>query len=62
VNHGSFTEKQLPTFGNWVNSAVSIGDDLENAVSTCFLGHAKQVSINRVLGPHLSAAAKRKMR
>ena len=59
-NHQSFTEKQLERFGEWVNAAVSSNNDLENPVSTCFLEHARQVRINRVLAPYLSRQAKDK--
>ena len=62
MNCDSFTEKQFRAFSDWVNSAVSVDDDLENAVSTCFLEHTRQVGINRVLGPYLSVKAKRKSR
>jgi len=61
-NRESFTAKQLHTFGEWVNHAVSKEDELENAISTCFLEHAKQIGINRVIGPYLSAKAKGKSR
>ncbi len=60
VCHHSFNEQQLRQFGNWVNSAATSDDDLENAVSTCFLEHSRQVSINRVLAPYLSLRAKAK--
>jgi hypothetical protein len=60
MNHGSFSAKQLRVFGAWVNRAVSVNDDLENAVSTCFLEHARQVGIDRVLGPYLLSRAKDK--
>jgi hypothetical protein len=60
VHRDSFNEQQLRQFGNWVNSAVSSDDDLENAVSTCFLEHIRQVRINRVLAPYLSRRAKAK--
>jgi len=59
MNHQSFTPKQLKQFGAWVDDAIAAKDDLENALSTCFLEHARQVKINRVLAPYLSANAKR---
>ena len=59
VNHQSFTQQQLQQFGAWVDDAIAAKDDLENALSTCFLEHARQVKINRVLAPYLSANAKR---
>ena len=57
-NHSSFTERQLRRFGDWISEAVSVDSDLENAVSTCFLEHMRQVKINRVLAPYLSPVAK----
>jgi hypothetical protein len=57
-NHSSFTERQLRRFGDWVSKAVSVDSDLENAVSTCFLEHMRQLKINRVLAPYLSPVAK----
>ena len=60
INHSQFTEKQLKWLGEWLNDAVSVDGDLENAVSTCFLEHIPQVKINRVLAPYLSRVAKAK--
>lgn len=60
TNRESFTPTQLRAFGKWVNQAVSVDGDLENAVSTCFLEHVRQVGINRVLAPYLSPKAKDK--
>jgi len=59
TNHESFTERQLQRFGAWVDNAIAQKGDLENAVSTCFLEHARQVKINLVLAPYLSANVKR---
>ena len=59
TNHQSFTPRQLQRFGTWVDNAIATRNDLENAVSTCFLEHMRQVKINRVLAPYLSANAKR---
>ena len=58
ANQGSFTETQLRRFGDWVNQVVSASDDLENAVSTCFLEHLHQVKADRLLAPYLSRQAK----
>ena len=60
MNHQTFSEKQLRRFGQWVNAAVLIEGPLENAISTCFLEHTRQVKINRVIAPYLSRAAKDK--
>jgi hypothetical protein len=62
MSYRSFSEKQLRAFGDWINAAVADDDDLENAVSTCFLEHSRQVGINRALAPYLSPEAKRKER
>ena len=59
-HHRSFTEKQLRSFAEWVNRAVAVDGDLENAVSTCFLEHTHQMRINRVLAPYLSRVAQGK--
>ena len=58
MNHETFTANQLRAFGEWVNGAVSV--EPENAVSTCFLEHARQIRIDRVLRPYLSSKAKDK--
>ncbi len=54
------TEKQLKHFAAWVNSAVETEGPLENAVSTCFLEHSRQLKINQVLAPYLSKVARAK--
>lgn len=58
-NHKTFNRKQLSQFGVWIDNAISTPTALENAVSTCFLEHTRQVKINRVLAPYLSRKAKR---
>ena len=55
-----FTDKQLRAIGEWIDRAVSDDDDLENAVCTCFLEHARHVGVNQILWPHLSRKAKDK--
>jgi hypothetical protein len=57
-----FTERQLRRFGDWISKAVAVDGDIENAVSTCFIEHTRQVKINRVLAPYLSPVAKAKSR
>src|ERR1044072_549721 len=47
-------------FGDWISKAVAVDGHIENAVSTCFLEHTRQVKINRVLAPYLSPVAKAK--
>jgi len=58
--HATFTEDQIKRFGAWVNDSILQEGPLENAISTCFLEHMRQVKINRVLAPYLSKAAKEK--
>jgi hypothetical protein len=45
MNHESFTANQLRALSEWVNRAVSVDDDLENAVSTCFLFPGGRIAI-----------------
>jgi hypothetical protein len=54
------TDKQLKALSALLNDAVSVDDELENAVSTCFLEHLRQIRSYKVLVPYLSAMAKRK--
>lgn len=56
----TFSEKQLKVLGILLNKAVSVDDDFENAVSTCFLEHLHQIRGYKALAPYLSAVAKRK--
>jgi len=60
-NAQAFTEIQLTALGDLINRAVRNDDDLENAISTCFLEHLHQVNPDKVMSPHLSNQAKRKM-
>jgi hypothetical protein len=60
ANARSFSEKQLRRLGEWLNKAVSVPGALENAVSTCFLEHTRQLKVNRLLAPYLSKLAKEK--
>jgi hypothetical protein len=62
TSQAQLSEKQLQQLADWINEAVSTNGDLENAVSTCFLEHMRQVRINRVLKPYLSQQAKAKSR
>ena len=54
------TKKQLAALGALVNEAVSEAGVIENAVSTCFLEHLRQVRACKPLSPFLAAAAKRR--
>jgi hypothetical protein len=58
----SWSNEQLKRFSEVLNAAVTRDDDLENAVSTCFLEHMHQMKMTKLLNPHLTAQAKRKSR
>ena len=60
ANHRRFSLTQLRRLGDWLSAAVVAEGALENAVSTCFLEHMRQLKVNRVLAPHLSQLAKEK--
>jgi hypothetical protein len=60
ANSSRFSEKQLRRLGEWLNSSVSVSGELESAVSTCFLEHARQLKVDRLLAPYLSKVAKEK--
>lgn len=60
ANGHRFSEKQLRLLGEWLSSAVSVPGEFENAVSTCFLEHTRQLKVNRLLAPYLSKLAKEK--
>jgi hypothetical protein len=51
--HTTFTDKQLSTLGTLLNESVAVEDDLENAVSTCFLEHLHQIRGYKVLARHI---------
>ena len=56
------TPTQVEAFCNLVNAMVAAEGDKENAISTCLLEHASQVSVRNTIRPHLSSAAKRELR
>jgi hypothetical protein len=56
----TLSARQLKELGTLLNDAVELDDDLENAVSTCFLEHLRQIDGYRVLAPFLSKRAKEK--
>jgi hypothetical protein len=58
----AFSVKQLGEFGSMVNKAVDHGGDLENAISTCFLEHIRQIDASKVLAPFLTREAKKRSR
>jgi hypothetical protein len=45
-----------------INKSVAAGGLAENAVSTCFLEHASQIGVKKVLKPHLSQLARLELR
>jgi hypothetical protein len=54
----ALSAKQLKGLGALLSDAVELDDDLENAVSTCFLEHLRQIGGYRALAPFLSERAK----
>jgi len=51
---------QLTKLGALMSDAVSVDDELENVVSTCFLEHIYQIDGYKTLAPFLSDLAKKK--
>lgn len=56
------TPNEIKRFSSLIDYMVSRGGDLENAVSTCFLEHASQLSVRKLLKPHLSRESKHELR
>ena len=54
--------KVIKKFCKLVNRAVEQGGDLENAISTCFLEHASQIGVRKLIAPYLSKETKRELR
>ncbi|CAG7855901.1 hypothetical protein MCAMS1_00202 [biofilm metagenome] len=61
-SRSSFTEKQLKKLGDFINQSVINEDSIENAISTGFLEHLRQINKYALIAPYLSALAKRKTR
>ena len=59
-NRETFSELQLKKLAHFINGAVAVDDNLENAVGTCFLEHLHQVRSYKILAPFLSRQAKDK--
>jgi hypothetical protein len=55
----SSSDRQLQRLCEFVVRAVAHGGVIENAVSTCFLEHTRQIKVNRALGPGLAKARSR---
>ena len=60
INRDTFTESQLRKLAQFINDAVAVDDNLENAMSTCFLEHLRQTRSYKLLAPFLSRQAKDK--
>jgi len=45
-----------------INLMVGSAGNKENAVSTCFLEHASQVGVKKIIKPYLSQEAKKELR
>jgi hypothetical protein len=58
----TFSEKQVRAFANIVNEAVAGGGTIENAISTGFLEHMRQIGVEKILRPSLSREAKNSFR
>jgi hypothetical protein len=56
-----FNEKQIKILAEFINKSVVKDDDLENAISTCFLEHLNQINSGKLMKPFLSKLAKDKM-
>jgi hypothetical protein len=56
------TASQIKEFCQLVNRMVEMGGEIENAVSTCFLEHASQIEVRKIIKPYLSAEAKQELR
>jgi len=55
-NIKAFSEKQMRGLAELVNLAINVPGPLENAMSTCFLEHTKQIRVNRELNAARAAA------
>jgi len=54
--------RALQRIASFLDEAVVLNDNLENAVSTCFLEHLRQVQGHQALAPYLSRSVKSKLR
>ena len=55
-------DRTLREFCHVVNLMVDAGGDRENAISTCFLEHASQVGVAKLIRSHLGKMAKKELR
>lgn len=51
-----FSPRQLERFAQFLVRASASEGSLENAISTCFLEHTRQLKVNRALQPWLAKA------
>lgn len=58
-NINAFSEKQMRGFAELVNLAIQVPGPLENAMSTGFLEHTKQIHVNRELNAARLGARRR---
>jgi hypothetical protein len=56
------TPNQIKKFCDLINHMVEMGGDQENAVSTCFLEHASQIGVRKIIKPYLSKEAEQELR
>jgi hypothetical protein len=61
-NRSQFSVRQLESLGQFLDEAVSVNDDLENAVSTCMLEHLRQIDSYKTLAPYISKETKLRTR
>jgi hypothetical protein len=54
----SCSERQLRSFGALLNDAVREPGPVENAISTCFLEHLRQIHAEKVLRPFVGPLVK----
>jgi hypothetical protein len=54
INARRQEEVALKQFASFLDQAVAVDDVLENAMTTCFLEHLRQVNSYKILAPHLS--------
>src|SRR5437879_3435015 len=56
------SKRTTEKFCEVVSAMVSAGGEKENAISTCLLEHASQVSLRKIILLYLTAAAKKELR
>ena len=56
------SDEQIRKLCSLLNYLFSNGGVFENAVTTCFLEHASQLSVRNIIKPHLSKGAKSELR